>query len=344
MKKMLFLERKVVSAMVTGLLLLAFSASNMAQETSTKPRLMQTLGGDQIEQTVQIFLGLSGQPAGEIHVDYRYPTAEMTFHEVSKPQKYELRGYARMKPGKRVKVEGQGILLAQSYLAEIMSRPTAVGGFLAAWQSVMRDVSRADPDFLPFNRIHWQMSGPIGNEELAAAEKRLGMPLPSIYRETMRRSGSWRVSLPNGFSFEMLAPAQLVFVSDWFQKYHAPVEWETPENQARRQQLRRDIVFALINNEPWVLRRSGTPCSDGQPSFAIAQTASEGFYVNEGNVCGENAQLEAIREQMLEALYRAFPTPEFTVVGNSQRFHIKRGSFSVSEKKTLRLYLEADHF
>ncbi|MDR0770080.1 MAG: SMI1/KNR4 family protein [Burkholderiales bacterium] len=329
-------KQKTIPAMIAGLLLMA--ANVMAQETPAGPLLTQTLGADQIEEVVQISLGLAEKPAGEIRVDYLYSSAEIALPEVHKPQKYMLRGHARIKPGKRVKVEGQGVLLTQDYLAEIMNRPTAVGGFLAAWQSVMRDVSRADPDFLPANRISWQMPGPVGDEELAAAEKRLGMPLPAVYRETMQRSGPWRVSLPNGFSFELLAPAQLVSASDWLQRYTGPVEWDSEENQTKRQQFKSDITFVVVNNDPWVFRRSGAPCDDEQPSFATAQTADERFYTS--SVCGTHAQLEAIRRQMLEALFRAFSTPEFTVVDDVHRLRFEQKPSA--GKGVLRRYLKAD--
>jgi hypothetical protein len=341
MKKMLSLERKTVFVVLAGAMLLVVSASNMAQGQgmSAGLSLAQTLGKDQIEETVQISLGLAEQSTAEIRVDYLHPSAEITLPGVYKPQKYELRGQARMKPGKRVKVEGRGILLAQIYLAEAMSRPTAVGGFLTVWQSIMRDITHADPELFPAHRIRWQTPGLAGHEEIAAAEKRLGMPLPAIYQETMQRSGPWRVSLLNGFSFELLAPSQLLSASDWLQRYYGPVEWETPENQARRQQLRQDIVFAVVNNEPWVFRYSGTPCGDEPPAFALGQTASEGFYVSGINACGAEEQLEAIRQQMLEAFYRALLTPEFAVVNNDQRLHFERSRSP--EKRVLQLHLKA---
>ncbi|MCL2310189.1 MAG: hypothetical protein FWC42_07950 [Proteobacteria bacterium] len=321
---------------------MAVGAASMAQEASTNPLLMQKLGKDEIEETVQVSLGLTGQPAGELHVDYfeNNTSDEMTFPQIYKPQRYELQGYARMKPGKRVKVEGRGILLAQSYLTEAVNRPTALGGFLTVWQGVMRDITRADPDAFSAHQINWQMPGTVSGEELVAAEKRLGARLPSFYRETVQRSGPWQLSLFNGFSFELLAPSQLVSASDWLQRHYGPAEWDSPENQARRQQFKSDIVFAVVNNEPWVLRRSGTPCADEQPSFAVGHTADEKFYV-EADVCGGNQQLEALRQKMLEAMNRALVTPDFTVVGDGQRLYFVRGDSP--EKKILRLYLKAGH-
>ncbi|MCL2296886.1 MAG: SMI1/KNR4 family protein [Proteobacteria bacterium] len=339
MKKRLTFKRKTVSAMIAGALLMAVSTLNMAQGIPENPSLIQTLGKDQIEETVQVSLGLTEQLAGEIRVDYLYSSTEMTLSDVYRPQKYGLRGYARMKPGKRVKAEGHGILLAQNYLTEVVSRPTALGGFLAVWQGVMRDITRADPESFPVYQVSWQIPGLVNSEDIAAAERRLGVPLPAMYRETMRRSGPWRVSLFNGFSFELLAPWQLISVGDWLQRHYGPAEWEPPENQLRRQQLKQDVVFAIVNNEPWVFRYSGAPCDGDSPSFTVGQTASEGFYINEISACGANEQLEAIRRQMLEALNRALLAPEFTIVGNDQRLHIERNK--LPEKKTLQLYLKA---
>jgi hypothetical protein len=340
MRKMLNFERKTVSAMIAGALLMAVSSLNMAQGTPVIPSLTQTLGENQIEESVKISLGLNEQPAGEIRVDYLYSSAEMNLPGIYRPQKYGLRGYARIKPGKRVKVEGHGILLAQDYLTEVMSRPTALGGFLAVWQGVMRDITRADPESFPAYQVSWQVSGPVSNEDIAAAEKRLGAQLPAIYRETMRRSGPWRVSLFNGFSFELLAPSQLISAGDWLQRYYGPAEWEPLESQAIRQQLKQDIVFAIVNNEPWVFRYSGMPCDVESPSFTVGQTASERFYVNEINACGADQQLETIRQQMLEALNRALLASEFTVVGDNQRLSFDRNKSP--EKKTLQIYLKAD--
>ncbi|MDR0250875.1 MAG: SMI1/KNR4 family protein [Burkholderiales bacterium] len=340
MKKTLVFKRKTASAMIAGMLLMAVSALNMAQETPVNPLLTQTLGENQIEETVQISLGLTEQPAGKIRVDYLYSSAEIALPGVYRPQKYGLQGYARIKPGKRVKVEGQGILLTQDYLTEVVSRPTALGGFLAVWQGIMRDITRADPEFFPARQTSWQVPGLVSDEDIAAAERRLGAQLPAIYRETMRRSGPWRVSLFNGFSFELLAPSQLVSADGWLQRHYGSAEWETHGNQARRQQFRQDIVFATVNNEPWVFRYSGMPCDDGAPSFTVGQTTNERFYINAINACGAPRQLEAIRRQMLEALNRALLSPEFAVVGDSQRLRFERNK--PPEKKRLQLYLKAD--
>lgn len=341
MKKTLTFGRKTAFAMLVGVWLVAVSTLGMAQGIPVAPSLTQTLGKDEIEETVQIFLGLTEQPAGETHVDYLYSSAEMVLPEVYKPQKYGLRGYARMKPGKRVKVEGQGILLAQSYLAEATSRPTALGGFLVVWQGVMRDITRADPDSFPAHQLSWQIPGLASNEELAIAERRLGVPLPAIYRETMQRSGPWRLSLPNGFSFELLAPSQLMPAGNWLQRHYDPAEWDLPENQTRRQQLRQDIVFGTVNGEPWVFRYSGMPCDDGSPSFAVGRADSKAFYLSAINACGANKQLETIRVQMFEALNRALIAPEFAVVSEDMRLYFERNK-PPNEKKTLRLHLKAD--
>jgi hypothetical protein len=295
--------------------------------------LTQALAEDQIEETVEISIGLSKQSAGEVHADYLYPSAEIALPEIYKPQKYALEGYARMKPGKRVKVEGQGILLAQDYLAEAVNRPTAVGGFLAVWKSIMRDIDRADPDA---NLIAWQTPGASGNEEIAAAEKRLGMQFPAFYRETMQRSGPWQMSVRNSLSFDLLAPLQLISVSDWLNGVEG---WSGPENQEKRQAFKQDIIFAIANDVLWVMRRSGKACGDDQPSFAIGKVAEGKFYVSEAGVCGAAPQLEAIRRQMLDALTHALPSPEFTVVGGDQRLHFERNKLSA---KTLQLYLKAD--
>ncbi|MDR2173924.1 MAG: SMI1/KNR4 family protein [Burkholderiales bacterium] len=340
MKKMLAFERKTVPTMIAGAFLMVASALSMAQGVPVSPLLTQTLSENQIEESVRISLGLTGQPAGETRVDYLYSSAEIVLPDVYRPQKYMLQGHARIKPGKRVKIEGHGILLAQNYLAEVMSRPTALGGFLAVWQGVMRDITRADPESFPVYQVSWQVPGLVSSEDIAAAERRLGTQLPAIYQETMRRSGPWRVSLFNGFSFELLAPSQLISVGDWLQKYYGPAEWEPPESQARRQQLKQDIVFAIANNEPWVFRYSGRPC-DGEPSFTVGQTDSDRFYVNAINACGAGQQLEAIRQQMLEALNRALLAPEFAIVGGNLRLHFETNK--LSEKKALQLYLKANN-
>ncbi|MCL2872083.1 MAG: SMI1/KNR4 family protein [Betaproteobacteria bacterium] len=342
MKKQLCFERKTASAILVGLLLGGISALGWAQDSGTVagPVVAQTLDRDQIEETVGITLGLTKQPAGEIHVDYLYDSAEMSLPEISKPFRYELNGFARMKPGKRVKVEGQGILLAHDYLTEVVGRPTALAGFLTVWQGVMRDINRADPDSPSTDRILWQIPGPVDNGDIAAAEKRLGTRLPAFYRETMQRSGPWQVTLPSGFSFEMLAPSKLISVSDWLGQ-NAPDEGENLENQMAIQLFKQDIVFAITDDAVWVLRRSGGGCNDGQPSFAIGEANHAGFYLSEKGVCSADQQLEAFRQRMLEALSHALPPPEFAIVGDDQRLRFER--VKPPEKKTLQLYLKVEH-
>jgi len=341
MKKRLCFERKTASAILVGLLMGGISALGWAQDSGTAagPIVTQTLEHDQIEETVDIALGLTKQSAGETHVDYLYDSAEISLPEISKPFRYELNGFARIKPGKRVKVEGQGILLAHDYLAEVVARPTALAGFLTVWQGVMRDINRADPDSPATGRILWQMPGPMDSGDIAAAEKRLGTHLPAFYRETMQRSGPWQVTLPSGFSFEMLAPSKLISVTDWLWQ-NAPAEGENSESQAATQPFKQDIVFAVSEDTVWVLRRSGGGCDNGQASFAIGQATHAGFYVTDKGVCSADQQLEAFRQRMLEALSHALPPPDFAIIGDDHRLHIERTK--PLENKALQLYLKAD--
>lgn len=118
-------------------------------------------------------------------------------------------------------------------------------------------------------------------EEIAKAQERLDVKLPSYYLELAYEGRAWQVTIEgeeSGKAFRLLAPSELMSAAEWVEKNVGNIDWKESRADIYRQ-LQKDVVFAVSGTEPWVIRYGDKPCEDGKRAMYTGRINYEDFWL-----------------------------------------------------------------
>ncbi|WP_347253333.1 SMI1/KNR4 family protein [Leminorella grimontii] len=304
------------------------------------------LGDDQVRET--LILELNGS-AFSLKVDADTPTNEVALPPITTIVPYKISGEALMEGGASLTVTGGGALLPNNFLKKEMAKAKTMAEFYDVWQKTVAQLNRhgaglavkmVDADFSP--------------QEIAKAQARLGVKLPSYYLELAHEGHAWQVTgtgKESGKAFRLLAPSELISAADWVEKNVGSPEWKTARADVYRQ-LKKEVVFAVSSGEPWVIRYGDKPCEDGRPPvytgyidkehFLIEDSDSFSNYTYRGRLCSGAEDLAFWHPLMGYALRDVLPEEAFTFVDKNSELRVTRAS--ESPEGELKGYLQGEWF
>ncbi|GKX56885.1 hypothetical protein SOASR030_29970 [Leminorella grimontii] len=290
------------------------------------------LGDDQVKEA--LILELDGS-AFSLKVDADTPINEVALPPITTIVPYKISGEAVMEDGASLTVTGGGVLLPNDFLKKEMAKAKTMAEFYSVWQKTVAQLNRhgagltvemTDADFSP--------------EEIAKAEARLGVKLPSYYLELTHEGRAWQVSdsdKESGKVFKLLAPSELISAAEWVEKNVGSPDWKTARADVYRH-LQKEVVFAVSRGEPWVIRYGDKPCEDGKPSTYVGYIDDEDFLIEDseafsdyaipGGYCYKVGDLAPWRAYMRYALRDALPGEAFTFVNKDTTLEVIRASES----------------
>ena len=298
------------------------------------------LGDDQQSENVLIHLGDQSYTLSAAE------GAQVALPPVSGLQPYQLSGEAVMKSGQRLRITGHGVMLPDEYLLDGMRQAKTMADFFTVWQ---RLAGLLNPYQAKLSLR--STDGPFTPDEIAKAEKRLGVKLPAYYLNLAHDQRGWLVSRDGTHQvFRLLAPSELISAAAWTEQFNGRPDWKAsqPQQYAR---LEKDIVFAVSDGEPWIMRYGAKLCEGGLPSFDSGYIEHEDFLVEDSDpfhdyfgttgYCHRDADLARWHYLMSASLRDALPrTFAFVKPGNS--LSISRGD--AAGDGTLPLYLQGTWF
>lgn len=290
------------------------------------------LGVDQVKE--ELILELDGN-AFSLKVDANKTNNEVALPPITTIVPYKISGEAVMADGVSLNVTGSGALLPNDFLNKEMVKAKTMGEFYGVWQKTTEQLNRhgagltvemTDARFSP--------------EEVAKAEARLGIKLPSYYLELAHEGRAWQVTRAgkgSGGVFKLLAPSELISAADWVEKNVGSPNWKTARADVYRH-LQKEVVFAVSGGEPWVIRYGDKPCENGKPSTYIGYINDEDFlfedsdpfydYAIPGGYCYEAGDLASWYSHMAYALRDVLPGEAFTFVSEDSELRVIRASES----------------
>lgn len=177
-------------------------------------------------------------------------------------------------------------------------------------------------------------------EEIAKAQERLDVKLPSYYLELAYEGRAWQVTIEgeeSGKAFRLLAPSELMSAAEWVEKNVGNIDWKESRADIYRQ-LQKDVVFAVSGTEPWVIRYGDKPCEDGKRAMYTGRINYEDFLVEDsdpftdytypGGYCDKAGDLTYWQGLMASALRDALPKEGFTFVTEDTELEVNRANES----------------
>jgi hypothetical protein len=224
---------------------------------------------------IRLEVAIDGRRVGVIEADKRKLTAEpsLQFSLDRGFHRYTLGGHVDMQ-NRRQMIAGSGIIVSQEYLTEALESPSAAGDPLAALEALLREYRAVAGAAERLPRLERRQAGswPL---DIAAAEKRLNVPLPATYRRLLELYGPFAYVVPDDDGGEehgaaVYAPDAIFPVPEWRKRVrNAPLEeGDTPRARQRLATLARDVVIGTILDTVWTVRAGSLrPCPDGTPSL-----------------------------------------------------------------------------
>lgn len=187
---------------------------------------------------------------------------------------YEVRGEFGYAGGRKIPLSGSGAVASKEVLEKRLLAAGSQKAPLDAFAALLQEVSKVAGASLSRPRL--ERGQPISAESMAAAEKRLGFPLPESYRRIASTYGSFTLYGRDDEGKEVptaaLYPPEKVFVvPEWRSKVlGVPLgKGDSPRAEANVAKLAGDFVFGHTNDVAWVARAGTHPrCPNGQPSFS----------------------------------------------------------------------------
>lgn len=189
--------------------------------------------------------------------------------------RYAFGGHADLTGGRRVALEGSGVLVAREYLTAQLESRAAQGDPLAALEVLIAAHRAAAGPEETLPRLERSPTRPSA-KDIAAAETRLGLRLPPTYVTLLQQYGPFAFVEPGDEGGEsvasaLYAPSAVYPVPEWRQRVRkAPLDaGDTPRARQRLSLLARDVVVATTLDTGWTVRAGSHPaCPDGHASLS----------------------------------------------------------------------------
>ncbi len=203
------------------------------------------LGDDETGESLNLWI--DGAHAGSLSVDREHPAAHVSFERSPGFHTYELRGTASTKDGRALPIRGSGVI---AYGSELQTRVNAAPDLAAAARTL---------ETLPGVRIDVERAT---DGDLSAAESRIGLTLPRVYRDEVRSGGAFRMHRGEEVLATLYHPRELLSPWDWIARH-----WGKPNRYEEMKIMQRDLCFADLAGPLVFFYAEDKRCPDGEPSF-----------------------------------------------------------------------------
>ena len=243
-----------------------------AGPAAAKVLLVDELGEDQQSERVTVFV--DDTSVGEIALDRRRARGALALALTGPLHRYRIEGEAVI-DGTTYAVAGSGLIVTAGRLDEIAERPATAVEALAAYRALV-DELRAVAPAEAVEGVLLTVATPVSAAAVDAAERRLGVKLPSGYRRVVTTVGPFTLGTPGLRTGAVLAPAELASAVDFYVRQMREDGWDADDTRdlearigRRFPQSRRDVVLDWFElDEPTVLV-AGERCPAGEVAIAL---------------------------------------------------------------------------
>ena len=237
--------------------------------------LRDTLGEDQRSETLQVWID-DREPV-VLKVDAKHPQASVELPVDGDEHRYRLAGESIALDGSRTELAGSGLIVTTARMDRIAEAPETAAAALAEYRALYAALARV----APAERIAGLDPGtpqPATAEQVAAAEKRLGITLPPDYVRFITEVGALRFAHGDFVAARVYAPQEIGTLADLAVDEVRENGWDDDFTVMEQRILKRfpragkDIVLDVFSlDEPTVLVRGGK-CPAGQVPIVLPES------------------------------------------------------------------------
>lgn len=222
-----------------------------------KIAVIHSLDGELIEQEVSVFV--DGEKVGELNTTEAAPEAQLELTLSQPLHHYRFTGQAVDVDGTVHKIQGGGAIATMAYMDSLLEHRKTSVEVVTGYNALMEKISAAAPD-ADLSDLTLVAGQKYTADEIASAEKRLGISLPEDYKNLVQEIGAFRV----GEASSVYGPDELLTVLDYYMKHHAPDDSGYDAIKKRYPRSTRDVVMDHFEVDEFSVLRAKHRCRSGQ--------------------------------------------------------------------------------